>query len=143
MHDKIKRWVAAVVVMLGGVLGSFTVASPARAALADCTWGNLCIWDGTQYTGILYQWHGGYILNQQYGCVYLSGSQNNMASSLAMKYNMPTGYRAYFFNGNGGGTPYLSLSPSQAGWVDSDLRNNSGTSAGLNNQISSICVRQS
>lgn len=79
-----KYFVAATAasVLLAGSLA--VSATPAQAAVGDCTWGN-CLWDGAQYKG--------YMAIYAADNVSSFGAFNNKASS--MRIMRPGGYRFY------------------------------------------------
>lgn len=124
---------------LASVLASLGLtATPAQAAWSDCSAAYFCIYNGTGGTGLMYSWTVGYIKTLPDNCLNLTGSQNNMASSV-------------YYNGSFLGGDYISVyseppfsggtgrSITSNGYQDSNLGAAPGIT-GFNNTMSSICV---
>lgn len=138
MGDKIRRALAVLLatVLLGVGLNA-AGASPAQASAAQCNSANICLWDGVNYTGTIYQWSVGYIRTLEGDCLFLSGSQSNTASSLAVNGKLSTTRITFFDLAAGGET--RAVGTGVTSFWDTDLRYSPGM-ANFSNRISSICV---
>jgi hypothetical protein len=82
----LRKLIAALSATAAGLtMAAFGPALPARAAWSDCNTANICIFNGTSGTGLLYQWSVGYLWQRPGHEINLTGSQNNMASSIYMR----------------------------------------------------------
>jgi Peptidase inhibitor family I36 len=124
-------FLAAVVVLSG--------AGSARAAWSDCGAAQFCIFDGTSGTGLKYSWSVGYILTLSNDCLTLTGSQNNMASSLYYNGSFSAGnYIVVTSEPSGVLSPARNITAN--GYQDANLAASPGITA-FGNTISRICVR--
>lgn len=133
MRNRIKMFVASLAVAVFGAVG--LTGSPALAAWSDCNSANICIYNGTNGTGLMYQWTLGYIRTLPSDCLILTGSQNNMASSVYLNASLVNSRVSLMASGTTGASVLITAS----GFQDANMNAAPGIS-GFDNTTSAICV---
>lgn len=80
MRDKLKKALLVVALIATGMFA--VPAQPAAAAAGDCPNGRFCTWNNTNYSGTRWEWNVGTIRALPNGCLNVTASANNNASSL-------------------------------------------------------------
>lgn len=135
MISKIRGAVAALAAMVVGVL---VAPAPAHAAWSDCSAARICIYNGYNGTGSLYQWTLGHIKSQPRGCLNLTGSQNDTTGSFWMNGAIVGTVVRLHGGANCGGAGQVVWYIS-SNMRDSDFRSGSPI-VGFDNSLSSISV---
>lgn len=129
-----KLFVAALV----AVFASLGIASPVQAAASDCPGAKFCTWTNTNYTGTRWEWSPGTIRSLPNGCLTVTASANNNASSFYMNAGLiNTVVRIW----DGSGCTGASITVA-SGTMDADMLNHPFVVA-WGDKMSSISARPS
>lgn len=130
----LKRVTAVLAIMFGLIIGGLASAAPAQAAASDCLQTYICLFDGNNYTGTVYQWTPSYIYGRPGHCLNLTASQNNTTSSVISNNGAP-GLLVTFWLGAGCVHGTSSFGLAGTGRV---VNLASTLGAGFNNSFSSV-----